>query len=336
MTGDERDLMREAMRLAAPYHPHPNPRVGSVIVDEAGTIIGRGAHQARGTHHAEVHAIADAGAAARGATMVVTLEPCSFHGATPPCTDAVIAAGISRVIVGASDPDNRVAGAGIAALEAAGVIVEVAESGEAESVDPGYFHHRRTGRPRVTLKMAATLDGQAAAADGSSQWITSEAARADVHRLRANSDAVMVGAGTLLADDPRLTARGHDAPTDRPMPVIVGGGRPLPPSAQVFTRPSLVYAPHQAVVPNAEVAVIAGPHGVDLAAMMADLGSRGIVDLLVEGGPRLAGALIRDRLVDRIVWYIGAGVAGGVGVPAVGGVFGTMSELRSIDIVSTS
>lgn len=336
MSTDDRTLMVEAIGLAARHWPHPNPRVGAIVVASSGAIVGRGAHVAAGEPHAEAVALAEAGERSAGGTLVVTLEPCSHHGRTSPCTEGVIAAGFKRVVIGAIDPDRRVAGTGVAALEAAGIDVVIGVDGlDAEALDPGYFHHRRTGRSRVTLKMAATLDGQAGAADGGSQWITSEEARSDVHDLRAHSDAVLVGGGTMLLDDPRLTARGPDAPGDRPLPVIVAGERALDPTARLFTRPCLVYAPTSLDLPEtATVVELPGPGGVDLAGMLDDLGERGIVDLLVEGGPTIAGSLLRGGLVDRIVWYVGAAVAGGVGRPAVGGSFPSMDALRPVEIVA--
>jgi diaminohydroxyphosphoribosylaminopyrimidine deaminase / 5-amino-6-(5-phosphoribosylamino)uracil reductase len=332
---DERELMAEAIRLAAAEHPHPNPRVGAVVVSVGGEVVGSGAHVAPGRPHAEFLALADAAAAARGGTLVVTLEPCAHHGETPPCTDRIVESGVARVVIAVEDPDPRVSGRGIVALGEAGLDVAVGvAASEAEALDPGYFHHRRTGRPLVTLKMAATLDGQAAAADGGSQWITSDRARADAHRLRARSDAVMIGAGTVLSDDPRLTARIEGHRSDRPMPVVVAGARPLPATAAVFARPGIVYSPLEVDLPNAENVVFPGGDGVDLESAIADLGKRGIVDLLVEGGPRLAGNLLRCGLVDRVVWYLGGSLAGGVGLPVIDGVFPTMGDLRRIDIVS--
>jgi diaminohydroxyphosphoribosylaminopyrimidine deaminase / 5-amino-6-(5-phosphoribosylamino)uracil reductase len=304
-------------------------------VAPTGEVIGSGAHVSAGQQHAEFVALDAAGRAASGSTLVVTLEPCSHEGATPPCAERVISSGVARVVVGVEDPDHRVSGRGIEMMRAAGIEVVVGVAAEeAEALDQGYFHHRRTGLPRVTLKMAATLDGQAGAADGRSQWITSEPAREDVHRLRSRSDAVMVGAGTVLSDDPLLTARLGESSAGAPLPVVIAGTRSLPETAAVFTGSALVYSPVAVDLPNAEVVVVPGEGGVDLGAVIADLGGRGVVDLLVEGGPRLAGSLLRGGFVDRIVWYFGAGLAGGVGLPVVDGVLPHMDGIRPLDIVS--
>ncbi len=325
-------LLDEARALALPEHPHPNPRVGALVVDEGGAIVGRGAHATRGGPHAETLALESAGAAARGSTVVVTLEPCAHEGTTPPCTEDLIEAGVRRVVIGAGDPDHRVSGAGIAALRAAGIEVVLGPDPEgAEELDPGYFHHRRTGRPMVTLKLALTLDGQAAAADGSSQWITGEEARRDAHRLRARSDAVAVGAGTVLADDPRLTVRSGDIPMAQPVPVVVAGRRPLPASAVVFGRDPIVYAPASVDLPG-DVTILGDGHRVDLEAALADLGKREIIDLLVEGGPTLAASLEAAGLVDRMVLYLAGSVAGGVGRPAFASVFETIGTQRQVEI----
>ena len=205
--------MRTAIEAALDANPHPNPRVGSIVLDSSGSVVGRGIHHDAGEPHSEQAALAEAGQAARGGTLIVTLEPCNHHGRTPPCTEAILDAGVARVVIGAIDPDTRVAGGGVERLREAGIEVTLGLlADEVEQMDPAYFHHRRTGRPRVTLKAAMTLDGQVAARDGSSQWITSPEAREDGHRLRAEADAVMVGAGTVLADDPELTVRlpGYD------------------------------------------------------------------------------------------------------------------------------
>lgn len=324
--------MDEAVRLAASHHAHPNPRVGAVVLDREGAVAGRGAHQGPGHPHAEIVALSEAGESARGGTLLVTLEPCDHHGRTPPCTDAIIESGLVRVVVGAVDPDGRVAGRGIARLRDAGLSVTAGgHADRVEAIDPGYFRHRRTGRPRVTLKWASTLDGQVAAADGTSQWITSAATRRDAHLLRATADAVMVGAGTVRVDDPRLTVRleGYDGP--QPRAVVVAGSSPLPPTAAVFTRDPIVYSPSPRDLPG-EV-VVAGRDGrVDLDAVVADLGKREMLDLLVEGGPVLAHSLLEAGLVERVVVYLAAGLAGGVGRPAVAGTFPTMGAQTRLEI----
>jgi diaminohydroxyphosphoribosylaminopyrimidine deaminase/5-amino-6-(5-phosphoribosylamino)uracil reductase len=330
---DEQRLMDEALRLAAPTHPHPNPRVGAIVLDRDGRVVASAAHAGPGAPHAEALAIAEAGEAARGGTLVVTLEPCAHEGRTPPCTRAIVSAGIRRVVIGAEDPDRRVGGRGIATLREAGLEVALHPDGRAaEAVDPGYFHHRRTGRPRVTLKAALTLDGQAAAADGTAKWITAEAAREDGHRLRAASDAVMVGAGTVLADDPALTVRlpGYTGP--QPRPVLVAGERPLPPGAAIWRRDPIVLAGRPLDVPGGEVLVVPGEHGVDLREGMAALGQREVVDLLVEGGPALAAAMLRDGLVQQGVFYLAGRLAGGSGRPAFAGTFATLADARDVVI----
>jgi len=331
-------LLTEALALAAAHRPHPNPRVGAVVLDTAGTVVGRGAHVAPGRPHAERVALAEAGPAAAAGTLVVTLEPCVHTGRTPPCTEAVVAAGVATVVVGALDPDSRVAGRGVAALRAAGLDVRVGVPGvDAEAVDPGYFHHRRTGRPRVVLKAALTLDGQVAALDGTSQWITGEEARHDAHRLRDAADGILVGAGTVLADDPRLTVRlpGHGG--DGPRPVVVAGRRPLPPAAAVWERDPLVLSPVPVATPSGTVVVAPGPGGrVDLAAALPALAGEGILELLVEGGPTVAAALWEAGLVDRGVFYLAARVAGGAGTGVFARPFPTLSSARPVDIVGLS
>jgi diaminohydroxyphosphoribosylaminopyrimidine deaminase/5-amino-6-(5-phosphoribosylamino)uracil reductase len=268
----------------------PNPWVGCVIVTAAGEEF-EGATHPPGGPHAEAAALAAAtaaGADLHGATAYVTLEPCSHYGRTPPCADALVAAGVARVVVGLADPDPdpQVAGRGLARLRDAGVEVEVGVAGDvvAEQLAP-YLTHRRTGRPYVVLKLAASLDGRTAAADGSSRWITGEAARADAHRLRAESDAVLVGAGTVRADDPALTVR-HVEGRD-PLRVVLGKA---PPDANVH--------------PSLEVSGDLGP-------ILDDLGARGVLQLLVEGGATVAGAFHRAGLVDAYVLYLAPALFGG-------------------------
>src|SRR5437588_3810772 len=276
--------MRRALDLAASVRASasPNPWVGSVI--EPGGF--EGATQPPGGPHAEIVALDRAGEAARGATLVVTLEPCAHQGRTGPCVDAILDAGVARVVVGIEDPDPNVRGRGIARLRAAGVEVELGVcADEVRAQLAPYLKHRSTGRPWVVLKLAASVDGRTAAPDGSSQWITGDAARADAHRLRAESDAVIVGAGTVRADDPSLTVRHVD------------GGDPL--------RVVLGKAPAGAKVnPALEM------EG-DLDGVLDELGRRGILQAVVEGGPTVAGAFHRAGLVDRYVVYLAPALFGG-------------------------
>jgi len=324
-------FMKRALELARPHHTHPNPRVGAVLVGVDGSVVGEGAHLGVGHPHAEAVALAQAGEAASGATLYTTLEPCNHFGQTPPCTEAIIGAGVATVVAGSVDPDRRVSGEGIARLRQAGITVESGVLAEScESLDPGYFHHRRTGRPRVTWKAAMTLDGQLSAADGSSHWITSEAARLDGHRLRAASDAVMVGTGTLLADDPELTVRIPDYTGPQPRPVVVLGERPFPKGARLDRSETIVIATEDVAAPGR---VIVAP---DLGAGLTALGDMGILDVLYEGGPRLAAALWSRRLIDAGVFYIGSRIAGGVGRPVIGGVFATIAESTPVRLLSVS
>ncbi|MGH9021303.1 MAG: bifunctional diaminohydroxyphosphoribosylaminopyrimidine deaminase/5-amino-6-(5-phosphoribosylamino)uracil reductase RibD [Acidimicrobiales bacterium] len=272
-------------RLDAP----PNPWVGAVILDDQGEVVGEGATSAPGGAHAEVTALAAAGDLARGSTLVVTLEPCSHHGRTPPCVDAIVAAGVVRVVVGTVDPDSRVNGRGVAALREAGVTVDVgALADEVESQLAPYLWQRTTGRPYVVAKVASTLDGVVAMADGSSQWITGDAARADAHQLRAESQAIVVGAATVRLDDPALTARLDDGVRE-PLRVVLGRA---PERARV--RPCLE---------------LSG----DLGDVLDELGRRDIIQVLVEGGPTTTGSFLDAGLVNRVVWYSAPAFAGAVG-----------------------
>lgn len=327
--------MSRALSLASTHRPHPNPRVGAVVLSPDGVVVGEGAHQAPGLDHAEAVALAQAGERARGGTVVVTLEPCDHEGRTPPCSVALIAAGVARVVVGAIDPDPRVAGQGVIRLQAAGIDVETGLMAEdVELADPAYFHHRRTGRSRVTLKTAATLDGQAAAIDGSSQWITGLAARQDGHRLRAQADAVMIGAGTLIADDPTLDARLEGNDQAQPRPIVVAGNRELPSVARIWDRNPIVVTTKERGGPGEALVVPPGIDGLpDLEVSLSSLGRLGYLEILVEGGPTLAGGLWRAGLVDRGVFYLAGTVAGGLGLPAFSGVWPTLSAARSVEIV---
>ena len=294
----------------------PNPWVGCVVVSGPDPAqVFEGATAPPGGPHAEVTALNRAGERhARGATLFTTLEPCSHHGRTPPCTEAIIAAGVARVVISVEDPDPKVAGSGVAALRAAGIEVAVGlgEADVTEQLAP-YLKHRRTGLPWVVLKMAASLDGRTAAPDGTSRWITGEEARRDVHRLRARSDAVLVGAGTIRADDPELKVRLGDGPAPRqPLRVVLGEA---PPGAKV--HPALE---------------LSGP----LEDVLAELGRRGVLQLLVEGGASVAHGFHAAGLVDRYVLYLAPVLFGGDdGRPLFAGPgAGTIGEVRRGKLVS--
>ena len=287
---DLTSLMHDAIaaastaRLVAP----PNPWVGCVVVCADGQVF-RGATEAPGSRHAErvaLDAAAAAGADVRGATVLTTLEPCSHHGRTPPCADALVEAGVATVISAITDPDPKVAGSGLARLRAAGIEVQTGLCADLVTEQlAAYLHHRRTGRPLVVLKLAATLDGRTAAADGTSQWITGPEARTAVHRHRAESGAVIVGAGTVRADDPSLTVR-HVAGPD-PLRVVLGSA---PEHAKV--RPCLEW------------------HG-PLGELLDELGRRSVLQAFVEGGAAVAASFHRERLVDRYLFHLAPALMGG-------------------------
>ncbi len=328
--------MERALALSAGHRTHPNPRVGAVILAPTGEVIGEGAHHGPGLPHAEIEALNSlAGSVSSGATMVVTLEPCSHHGRTPPCVDAIVAAGLARVVVGTIDPDPKVSGSGIRRLREAGVDVDQGMMAEdVERADRAYFHHRRHGRPLVTLKTASTLDGQTAATDGSSQWITSTDARLDAHALRAESDCILIGAGTLFADDPALTVRIEGWSGAQPVAVVVAGRRTLPETAQLWKRPDTIVvsaAPVDAPVENLVVAADDAGRP-DPAAILALLADRGHLSVLLEGGPGLASSFWRAGLIDGGVTYLGARLAGGVGSPVFDGSWGSIGDGVNVEI----
>jgi diaminohydroxyphosphoribosylaminopyrimidine deaminase/5-amino-6-(5-phosphoribosylamino)uracil reductase len=307
----------------------PNPAVGCVIVRD-GLVVGRGVTAPGGRPHAETAALAMAGAAARGATAYVTLEPCCHWGMTPPCSDALIAAGIARVAVGLRDPDPRVDGGGIGRLRGAGVAVqEDVLAAEAAEVAAGFVMRVTQRRPLVTLKLASTLDGRIATHGGESKWITGEAARRMAHALRGRSDAILVGVGTVLADDPDLTCR---IPGFRPRPIVrvVADSHLRTPlrsrlMASAHATPTWILVragsdPDRARA-FAELGAVlyevpSGAAGIDLADGLAALADAGITRLLVEGGAKIAAALLRAGLVDRIAWFHAPGVMGADGWPA--------------------
>ncbi len=335
---DAEALMHEAIELSRRALPHPNPRVGSLVVSPKGDTIGRGFHHATGSPHAEPQALADAGAGTRGATLIATLEPCNHHGRMPPCTDAIIAAGIVHVIVGALDPDERVGGSGVARLRAAGISVTTGIAHDAvRHADPGYFHHRATGNARVIAKMAATLDGQTAALDGTSQWITGDAARADVHRLRSDVDAILVGAGTLRSDDPLLTVRLDGYAGPQPRPVLLGGRTPLPAQASVYERNPIVFVPAETEVPGTLTDVVRVPDEfVDPVVVVKELQQRGMLHILVEGGGTVTRAFLDAGMLDAAVLYLGGKIAGGQGTGVFSGPFSTLADARDVVIDSVT
>ncbi len=305
------ELMRRALAETVGTHPHPNPRVGAIVLSSDGRVLSVAAHTGPGQPHAEQLALDDV-PRGDGHTMVVTLEPCDHHGRTPPCTNAIIAKGIAHVVVGSLDPDSRVQGRGIARLRDAGIAVT--ESGLSELVeanDRGYFRHRRTGNPFVTLKLAVTLDGQIAAIDGTSRWITGREARADAHQLRAEHDAVAVGAGTLRVDDPELTVRLTDFEGPQPTAVVFKGIEDLPPEARILKREPIIVEPD-------------GTGRVNIPRALRELGDCGITALLIEGGSRIARSFLDAGVVDELVVYVGAKLAAGTGLPAVAGAFSSM------------
>lgn len=319
---DERGMARAvAAAWSARRSVPPRPWVGALVVAEGADPDGPGAvvgvTEGRTGPHAEVAALAAAGRRARGATMFCTLEPCAHHATTPPCAEAIVAAGVRRVVIGVTDPDERVAGRGIEVLRQAGIDVTVGVlADEVEAQLAPYLHHRRVGRPYVVLKLAATLDGRTAAPDGSSRWITGEAARTDVHHLRADSGAVVVGAGTVRADDPELTVRLPGEPVDQPLRVVLGSA---PADARV--QPALEWT---------------GP----VEELLDDLGGRGVLQVLVEGGATVAHDLHAAGLVDRYVVYLAPALLGGddgrallagAGAPTMAEVWrGELADVRAL------
>lgn len=326
---DDLKYMGRAIELARRgwYDTPPNPRVGCVLVRD-GAVIGEGWHARTGEAHAEVNALRDAEAragGARGATVYVTLEPCSRHGRTPPCTDALVDAGVARVVVGARDPNPEASGRAAGILAAAGIEVdEGLLEAECRALNPGFGMRMRAGRPRVRVKLAMSLDGRTAGADGESRWITGEAARADVHRLRAESGAVLTGAGTALADDPSLSVRLPEAEAPagawrQPLRVVLDTRLRLPPTARMLGLPgrTLVFT---GTGRNGDALAAGGAElrrlpeaagGLDLDAVLRTLAEEEeINDVLVEAGPTLSGALVAAGLADELVLYVAPSLIG--------------------------
>ncbi len=310
----------------------PNPSVGCVIVRD-GQVVGRGFTQPGGRPHAETEALAQAGEMARGATAYVTLEPCAHHGQTPPCAEALVAAGIKRCVIATGDPDPRVHGGGIAILEKAGIEIALGVlEPEALEVNAGFFTRIKHGRPLVTLKLATSLDGRIATLSGESKWITGPEARAAGHQLRAGHDAIMVGSGTVLADDPDLTCRLPGLEDRSPVRIVLDTRLRISPTARVLTNqeryPTWIVT--RAGHPGAVLDQLARPGtaltdpfpvdsgSLDLGTVLKELGDRGLTRVLVEGGAALATSLLKADLVDRLAWFQAPFVIGNDGMAAIG------------------
>jgi diaminohydroxyphosphoribosylaminopyrimidine deaminase/5-amino-6-(5-phosphoribosylamino)uracil reductase len=330
----------------------PNPLVGAVVV-RGQEAVGEGWHMGPGRPHAEAVALEAAGDGARGATLYVNLEPCAHQGRTPPCAPLIVASGIARVVVGAIDPNPIVDGRGVAALRDAGIAVETGVlEREALRQNAGFVRHVRTGLPHVTLKMAASLDGKAAARDGTSRWISGGPAREEVHRLRAAAGAIVVGAGTAFRDDPSLTARHPDYPDRRPLRVIVDGAGIVPQTHGVFTdggaAPTLVATSESAPADRreawkeagAEVLLVSEPgsHRVALEQLLSHLGKRDVQRVLIEGGPTLAWEAVRAGLVDELVLFFAPILVGGREAPSVlmGDGIASIADPHRVEVVEVS
>ena len=323
----ESDLayLHEAVALAERglFTTTPNPRVGCVIVRD-GLVLGRGWHRWPGQAHAEINALRDAGGDVAGATVYVSLEPCTVYGRTPPCVDALVAAGVKRVVAGASDPDSRVNGRGFERLGAAGIECEAANLPAALNLNAGHRLRFVEGRPLIRIKMAASLDGRTAMASGESQWITGAAARQDAQYWRARSCAIVTGIGTVLADDPRLNVRDGayalDGRLRAPLRVVADSGMRTPAGSRLFAEDGAVLIAH------AGSAGLAHPHAqclkcgdgrVNLRGLMAVLAERGCNEVLVEAGPTLAGALIGEELWDEMILYLAPRLLGAAARPLI-------------------
>jgi diaminohydroxyphosphoribosylaminopyrimidine deaminase/5-amino-6-(5-phosphoribosylamino)uracil reductase len=315
-TSFDMQTMAHAFRLAArgQYSTHPNPSVGCVIV-QGETIVGEGWHQKAGEAHAEVNAIQNAGERVKDAALYVTLEPCCHHGRTPPCTDAIIRAGIDKVFVGSLDPNPKVSGQGVALLKQHGIQVELLDFEQQNTkLNRGFVQRMRTGRPWVVSKIAMSLDGNIAMANGESQWITGEHARRDAQHLRARSDAILTGSGTVKADDPALTVREEKLLKQigrQPLRVILDTRSEINKYAKVFKQSgeTLIVKEH-ADAENVLPVSVDQQQRIQLPELMQKLGEREINQILVEAGPKLNGALLAEQLVDEIIFYIAPKILG--------------------------
>lgn len=337
-TARDSEWMAQALRLAEQglYSTSPNPRVGCVLVRD-GKIVGGGWHRCAGEDHAEIHALREAGEAARGATAYVTLEPCSHHGKTPPCADALVAAGVARVVVAVQDPNPQVAGAGIDNLRAAGIAVESGlMEAPARELNTGFFARMTRGTPWLRSKIAMSLDGRTALGNGVSQWITGDAARRDVQHWRARSCAVLTGINTVLADDAQLNVR-EITTVRQPLRVVLDSRLRIPLDARILygsAGGTLIYAAQRderkiAMLQDLGATVVVLPESngrVDLAAMLRDLAQRGCNEVLVEAGSTLNGALLRAGLVDELLLYVAPQLLGDVARSMA-----KLGELTSLD-----
>ncbi|MFE9249495.1 bifunctional diaminohydroxyphosphoribosylaminopyrimidine deaminase/5-amino-6-(5-phosphoribosylamino)uracil reductase RibD [Streptomyces sp. NPDC007088] len=339
-TAAETAAMRQAITLAARGlgFTRPNPVVGCVLLDASGQIVGTGYHQRAGGPHAEVHALRAAGEQARGATALVTLEPCNHTGRTGPCAQALIEAGVRRVVYAVADPTPQATG-GAVTLRAAGIDTEAGLlEAEAAEVNAPWLTSVRLHRPHLTWKYAATLDGRTAAADGSSRWISSAEARADVHRLRAEADAVLVGSGTARADDPHLAVRGIEGARQPLRVVLDTEGTAVRPGARVLdgAAPTLIALAQDAPDPGTGAELLRLPRaargGLDLDALLAALHAREVRGVLVEGGAGLAGALLAAGLLDRVVGYLAPALLGAGPAALEGGGISTITEALRLDM----
>ena len=339
------ELARRGLGLVS-----PNPLVGAVVVRD-GEVVGEGWHEGPGRPHAEAVALQAAGEAARGATLYVTLEPCAHYGRTPPCTPLVRDAGIVRVVAAMGDPNPLVDGRGFRELHDSGIDIEVGLlEGEARALNEAFVKHVRTGLPFVTLKMAASLDGKAAARDGTSKWITGEEARTEVHRMRASADAILVGAGTAFRDDPSLTVRDPWYPGPPKLRVVVDGRGIVPETHRLFdgTAPTMVATTEGAPegrrdawrARGADVLLLddAGSSLIPLEDLLAELGKRDVQHVLVEGGPTLAWELVARDLVDKVVLFFAPILVGGEDAPSVlmGGGIPSIGAARGLEIEDVS
>jgi diaminohydroxyphosphoribosylaminopyrimidine deaminase/5-amino-6-(5-phosphoribosylamino)uracil reductase len=329
---DER-WMRLAVQLAQATigQTSPNPMVGAVVVKN-NRLLGTGAHLRAGTAHAEVHALRMADEEAQGSTIYVTLEPCNHFGRTPPCTEKIIESGVKRVVVGSGDPDKLVAGKGIERLKEAGIeVVQGVLNEECLQLNEAYFFHRKTGKPFVTVKTATTLDGKIATSSGDSRWVTGVEARAYVHQLRHEQDAILVGSNTVLADDPALTARLPNGEGNHPVRIILDSQLRTPLTAKILDiskAPTWIFTTEQkdpfkaAAFQEAGVEVFSTGDGprVDIAKVMQTLGEKGILSLLVEGGGQVNAAMLSGRYVQKVIAFLAPKLLGGSSSPSsIGG-----------------